>query len=279
MFTFVGVFRAVYELEYCSGGEYTVTITDAAGIMAIDSFETVEYPDLSIELPTVVQAANCDESEIETRVIASGGVPPYEYSWNGGEFDTILAYTNLPGGMYTVVVRDNVGCTAMIEFTQIEVIFSPLEVEITASGNTATVTPSGGAPPYTYQWNDPDMQTTATAVGLGEGTYSVIITDVSGCEVTGMIDLTVGIEPPEYLTNFDIFPNPSNGKFTIDLQFGVTQTATIQVLNTLGQQIYQFTDTQSHFLQTVDMHEAAAGTYFVVIRTESGRVVRRVVLM
>jgi len=91
--------------------------------------------------------------------------------------------------------------------------------------------------------------------------------------------LTINIESPEYLTNFDIFPNPSNGKFTIDLQFEVTQTATIQVLNTLGQKMHQFTDTQSHFQQIIDMHEAVAGTYFVVISTKSGRVVRRVVLM
>ena len=268
------------EFEYCSGGEYTVTVTDAGGIVAIDSFEVEMYPELSLELPIGSQAVDCDGGvETEISVIATGGIAPYEYSWNGGEFD-MISTNNLPGGMHMVVVRDNVGCMAMIEFTlPTIVVVVPLELEITTSENTATAVVSGGASPYTYQWNDPNMQTTATAVDLDEGIYSVTVTDASGCEVTAIIDLTVGVEMPEYLTNLDIFPNPSNGKFTIDLQFEVTQTATIQVLNTLGQEMYQFTDTQSRFLQTTDMNEAAAGTYFVVIRTESGRVVRRVVLM
>jgi len=51
------------------------------------------------------------------------------------------------------------------------------------------------------------------------------------------------------------------------------------VLNTLGQEIYQFTDTQSHFLKTVDMQAVAAGTYFVLISTESGRITKRILVM
>lgn len=266
--------------EYCSGGEYGVTVTDAIGGVVVDSFEVEMYPELSLEVPIGAQAVDCDgEVETEISVIATGGVPPYEYSWNGSEFDTIST-NNLPGGMYMVVVRDAVGCTATTEFTLPIIVVFPLEVEITASENAATANVSGGAPPYTYQWDDYDAQTTATATGLSSGViYYVTVTDVNGCSTIGNVVLSVGTDTPEYLTNFEIFPNPSNGKFTIDLQFEVTQRATIQILNTLGQQVYQFTDTQSHFQQTINMSEAAAGTYFVVISTESGRVVRRVVLM
>ncbi len=209
----------------------------------------------------------------------NGGIPPYEYSWNAGEFDMISNYNNLSPGTYIVVVRDSTECTETLEFTLDEPI-ALLEVDVTVSENTATAIPSGGVPPYTYQWDDYNAQTTATATGLSSGViYYVTVTDASGCSAIGNVVLSVGIDSPEYLTNFDIFPNPSNGKFTIDLQFEVTQRATIQVLNTLGQEMYQFTDTQSHFQQTINMQEVAAGTYFVVISTESGRVVRRVVLM
>lgn len=266
--------------EYCSGGEYGVTVTDAIGGVVVDSFEVEMYPELSLEAPIGAQAVDCDGGvETEISVIATGGVPPYEYSWNGGEFDTIST-NNLPGGMYMVVVRDSVGCTATTEFTLPIIVAFPLEVDVTISENTATADVSGGTPPYTYQWDDYDLQTTATATGLSSGViYYVTVTDAAGCSAIANIVLSVGIEQPEYLTNFDVFPNPSNGKFTIDLQFEVAQRATIQVLNTLGQEMYQFTDTQSRFQQTIDMNKATAGTYFVLISTESGRVVRRMVLM
>lgn len=110
----------------------------------------------------------------------------------------------------------------------------------------------------------------------GDGVLDSAIFLEENSFTTDIVDI---IETPEYLTNLDISPNPSTRKFTIDLQFKIVQTATIQVLNALGQQMYQFTGTQSNFEQTIDMQEAAAGTYFVVIRTESGRVVKRVVLM
>src|SRR5581483_7832823 len=50
------------------------------------------------------------------------------------------------------------------------------------SGNngTATATPSGGIPPYTYAWTA-GGGTNATATGLAAGTYSVTVTDSNGC--------------------------------------------------------------------------------------------------
>ncbi|MFH1319268.1 MAG: PKD domain-containing protein [Bacteroidota bacterium] len=45
----------------------------------------------------------------------------------------------------------------------------------------ATVTPSGGISPYTYLWDDPASQSTATATGLCAGTYNVTVTDDEGC--------------------------------------------------------------------------------------------------
>jgi len=45
---------------------------------------------------------------------------------------------------------------------------------------TATATVTGGTAPYSYQWDDSQAQTTATAIDLCEGTYNVTITDFAG---------------------------------------------------------------------------------------------------
>jgi len=47
---------------------------------------------------------------------------------------------------------------------------------------TATATPTGGQPPYTYQWNT--GETTQTITGCCAGTYTVQCTDANGKTVT-----------------------------------------------------------------------------------------------
>lgn len=55
---------------------------------------------------------------------------------------------------------------------------------------TATVTPSGGTPPYTYTWL-PTGGNAATAINLCPGTYSVIIQDNTGCGPSDTATVTV----------------------------------------------------------------------------------------
>lgn len=56
---------------------------------------------------------------------------------------------------------------------------------------TATVSLSGGTPPYTYSWSN--GQTTATATGLCAGDYYVITTDAAGAYVLSAVTIT---QPP-----------------------------------------------------------------------------------
>ncbi len=59
---------------------------------------------------------------------------------------------------------------------------------------TATVNVVGVAP-FTYQWNDPLLQTTPTAINLAPGTYTIIVTDSNGCnnQTIATIDSTTYI--------------------------------------------------------------------------------------
>ncbi|MBN4051202.1 lamin tail domain-containing protein [bacterium AH-315-M05] len=75
-------------------------------------------------------------------------------------------------------------------------ILSTDSTEVSCNGGsdgTATVTVSGGTIPYTYLWDDPLSQTTATATGLSAGTYIVTVTDDGGCTATDTVIVT---EPP-----------------------------------------------------------------------------------
>jgi hypothetical protein len=90
----------------------------------------------------------------------------------------ILLTTNFSGGAGTITLAQNanlpstgsINCninfTASITKTGAACFFS---------NGSATVTPSGGYPPYTYLWNTPGNPTTPSVSNLAAGTYSVTI--------------------------------------------------------------------------------------------------------
>jgi len=85
--------------------------------------------------------------------------------------------------------------------------FDPLEAFISDSTNvscfdysngTATVAISGGTPPYTVLWNDPQNTTDLTVFGLSANQYyTVMVTDASLNSVTDSVLLS---QPPEIIT-------------------------------------------------------------------------------
>ena len=57
----------------------------------------------------------------------------------------------------------------------------------------ATVSPSSGSGNYSFEWDDPYGQTTATAVDLCPGSYEVTVTDDDdGCTATASVTIDSG---------------------------------------------------------------------------------------
>lgn len=60
---------------------------------------------------------------------------------------------------------------------------------------SATVMVTGGTAPYSYSWNSTPVQSTATAIALPAGTYTVTVTDTTGCFVTDTVVITQPAAP------------------------------------------------------------------------------------
>jgi len=260
-------------------GAYSFTIADANGCNTFQNFNInaqSNAPSLITSQSNISCNGNTDGS-IDLSI--NNGTPPFDYSWSNGA--TTEDLDNLSPGNYTVVVTDGNNCIAVTTAVISEPnVMTLLPESMPSSGNNgwAAVNVNGGTPPYTYQWSD--GQTTQIATGLAPGSYTVMVTDANGCTTSGSVEVSqfTNIINLEHLTNFDIYPNPSDGEFAIDVQFSITQEADITIFNTLGQRIYQSTDQQSHFVEAVNIRHAAAGTYFVRLQTEKGQAVRKIVL-
>ena len=164
-------------------GTYAVTVTDGNGCSATDvaSVSSVGGPSITLSSTDISCFGANDGSATLT---ATGGSTPYVILWNNGAFSTSL--NGLSAGTYSVSVTDNGGCTAVgsvtiNEPTQILPVPASTLASCGGSDGTASVNTTGGVSPYTYIWDDPAQQTTATATGLPAGLYNVTVTDANGC--------------------------------------------------------------------------------------------------
>ena len=168
-------------------GTYTVSliVTDSVGQSDTAIYSvSIDGPIASISASTNVSCnGGSDGSAI---VSVSGGTIPYTYNWSpsGATNDTVLG---LSAGTNIVTVTDASGCTAqdsviIIEPTVLTATATSIDANCGNADGTATVTAAGGTTPYTYQWDSlAGGQTTATAIGLLAGTYTVTVTDANGC--------------------------------------------------------------------------------------------------
>jgi gliding motility-associated-like protein len=180
-------------------GTYTATAQHADGCQSIATI-TITGPALLLSAAIdQVQGVSCfGGSTGEASASASGGVPPYSFSWNSTPVQSTSTATGLSAGPRTVTVTDALGCTVQAS-TTIPGPATALQVGITGSTNvlcfegsegSANAQASGGTAPYSYGWNSTPVQNGANATGLAESTYTVTAIDANGCTASTNVNIS-----------------------------------------------------------------------------------------
>ena len=138
-------------------GTYTVTVTDQNNcIKSISAFVDEPTPLVSV-VDTLIHPI-CSTTTGSASIEASGGMPPYTYSWSAPAADeTNSTAFALYAGSYTVMVTDSNGCVTNSNFA----IVAPAAV-VTIAGENDTIclgqsgsvsaTATGGNGSYIYAW-------------------------------------------------------------------------------------------------------------------------------
>ncbi|MBD3636498.1 MAG: T9SS type A sorting domain-containing protein [Crocinitomicaceae bacterium] len=123
----------------------------------------------------------------------SGGTAPYSFQWDAAAGNaTSSTVNNLGAGSYCVTVTDNNGYQETMCYTLTEP--PSLQVSVTSStdvpcngdcNGTADILVTGGTPGYNYFWSD--GATTEDRNDLCAGMFSVIVTDMNGCDYTEVV--------------------------------------------------------------------------------------------
>ncbi|MBL4651301.1 MAG: gliding motility-associated C-terminal domain-containing protein, partial [Flavobacteriales bacterium] len=174
------------DIANLSGGAYVVTVTDNNGCI-ITATETLVEPTELIITTTFTQSS-CGQSDGTVTVNVLQGDPAYTFAWSDPANQTTPTATGLYAGNYVITVTDGNGCTSFMTQGVTDAgaptadILTQTDVScFGGSDGFAQVTVAGGLAPYTYIWNDPLAQATASASNLPAGTWSTTITDDLGC--------------------------------------------------------------------------------------------------
>src|SRR5690606_11438404 len=241
-------------------GTYTATVTDANGCTSTKSVTIDQPTDLIASITGSTNVSCFGGSDGTATAAGSGGTPPYTFSWNTTPVQNTPTATNLPAGTHTATVTDANGCTktTSITITQpamalVSAITSKKDVGCMGSSDgSATVTASGGTPPYSYSWNTSPAQITATAFYLSYGIYDVIVTDSKGC--TSLSSVSIG-QPALLQVSAVVLQNTCPGR----------SDGAVEATVTGGTPPYNYQWNTVPVQNTAVVNNLPAGTYTVTI--------------
>ncbi len=192
-------------VTYLCQGSYSVQVTDAGGCSAFQNGVGVITGATSYltSIDSIVTNVSCyGGSNGSTTPSVSGGMPPYTYLWTPGGQTTSSA-TGLSAGVYSTIIYDYNGCSTGINSVAVTQP-TPLTDSVSsvnlfchgANNGSASVSVSGGTPPYSYLWSNGG--TIQSISNLIAGNYSVTVFDNNSCSLTS----TVSVTQPAAITTF-----------------------------------------------------------------------------
>lgn len=249
-----------------AGGNNSVTLNGYIQVRSVVAdFTTDKQAICPGQSVTFTDASLCNPANVQWQfaggspATATGNNVEVTYS-SPGFYDVVLIATTPQG-------NDTLQQVMAIQ------VFSPASLTTSStpnSGNgngTATVNVNGGVAPYTYQWSDPQQQTTQTATNLLAGSYSVTVTDFNGCKSITSVTVENQVSVGNIIAAgfIRIYPNPATDVLMLESSIN----AEVHIVNALGQTILSSSVTGN--LPTVlNISQLPVANYVVKVVTEQG---------
>lgn len=275
-------------------GEYQVKATNSFGCYAISDITTVTVLS-NLFKPEIVSDKDsenvCPEDKVVLSVRETLESLTYQWQKTGLPIDGAYGseYEVNDEGYYSVKVSSQ-GCNIEsdpIEITYKEALQKP---EITAEGSSVWYLAASNDSASVYRWYHESMliEESSSHIYVANqemGKYHVEISDNGECFTSSdvisipenVILSTNDIDPWE---NLKIYPNPTPGLFTLEMENAIMGELIIHILNDAGSRIItiKFHKENSHFLTEVDLSDQPAAVYLIGLILEDFTTTRSLIV-
>lgn len=223
-----------------------------------------------------IKAKASDDSVCEGTMVTLYGEGGTSYTWLNGIIDGVPFIPSKMNTTYYLQGKDTTNC---YNRDTIKLTVNPLpDISTTKNGVTISSNQNGA----TYQWVDCKKSNTPIAgetkqsyTATKNGEYAVIVrlndcSDTSACILINTIDVNTLTKN----SNFRVYPNPTNGKLTIE---GNSTIESVSVCNLFGQSIGITLYNEKNGSSTFDMTGLPTGIYFISFKTNDGILTRKVI--
>ncbi len=242
-------------------GQYELLVSTDLGCAEVFNF-IMPQPD-AIALNLEINPIPCSGENGSAFVAPIGGTGMLMVDWGDASNDLLLA------GEYTVLVTDEMGCSADTTFSVVEP--TPLEVDVTSSDVTLEADGSieltiiGGSPPYAVSWTGPNAftSTSLTLTNLSDGVYTALVVDSAGCvTIQAVAILPLGREEKEPF-RIHVYPNPSSGEIRVSC--AATERPYFRLFDMRGRELALGHLEEENNLYTLNLQTLETGQYILVV--------------
>ncbi|MBA3901612.1 MAG: T9SS type A sorting domain-containing protein, partial [Bacteroidetes bacterium] len=264
-----------------TSGNYYCTVTNSSGCKNSDTVR------VDINPPALINAGAdrriCEGSA--ATLIGSGGIT---YTWNPGGHNINPYIPSVKvNTTYTVTGTDANGCSGSdnvtvtldslpeASFTDVQDINNPLKWEFFNTSSNAN----------NYYWSFGDGQsstlTSPSYTYNSPGNYKVMLIAVNTCgNDTAYSDKLNSINELEASYKMELFPNPTQGNFSLSFNNPISQRVNIRITDLGGKAIYseQLEYSGGNHLKTFDLRNVESGVYFLQFITEDSVINKKIIL-
>lgn len=263
-------------------GNYSVTVTDTNGCIGSDSVHITINPNPIVNL-------GVDSTQCGGTVVLDAGNAGATYLWNDASSAQTLTASS--SGNYAVTVTDTNGCTGTDDAN---ITINPLPT-VTLSAFTSSVclqapafnlsggSPAGGIYSGTGVTSSPSFSPSVAGVGIFPITFSYV-DSTTGCSDSAVQNITIhdcaGIEETADLNDVSLYPNPTNGMFTISLANTSAVDLNILITDMQGRMIVNTEEKNvaPAFSKQIDLKNLTKGIYMVRLSLGTQMMIKKLIV-
>lgn len=256
-------------LYILSAGSFSVSTFDANGCV---HSQNLIIEGVEIETTMYATDTSCSDTEDGSAVVfTTGDNPPFSYVWSNG--DTLSTANSLGVGTHTVEITDSLACTIqrtvdVVAPAALELNFNVVEDDLTTSdleGSIHTIV-GGGTPPYTFNWSTGDESANLTE--LGQGYYTLTVTDDNACLIDSTLALNLTAINELSSAGLALYPNPTADIITLKLD-GETALSTLAIFNLQGKNVSnEIYVSQGGGTYRLDLSSLPAAVYILLVEID-----------